>query len=129
MPQDNECHFEQQKVKVKILSYTRVEKMNEISLRDAVSQKGPVTVSIEVIASFHSYKSGIYSDPTCPNDGVTHNQSVVVVGYGTDSATKLDYWIVRNSWGDDWGESGYVRIIRGVNMCNIASNAAFPAVM
>ena len=53
------------------------------------------------------------------------NHLVNVVGYGTDSATKSDYWIVRNSWGTDRGLNGYWLVKAGVNMCGIESN--FPA--
>ena len=53
--------------------------------------------SIEVISSFYDYASGIYSDPACPND--IHNHAVAIVGWGKDSASNKDYWIVRNSWG------------------------------
>jgi C1A family cysteine protease len=45
------------------------------------------------------------------------NHAVNIIGYGTENGVK--YWIGRNSWGDDWGEKGYFRIIRGVNHCGI----------
>ena len=37
---------------------------------------------------------------------------MVLVGYGTDESSGEDYWLVRNSWGADWGENGYIRILR-----------------
>ena len=77
-----------------------------------------VKTSIEVIDSFRDYKSGVYSDPDCPND--KHNHAVAIVGFGTDVESGMDYWIVRNSWGDEWGDGGYIKMQKGVNLCCIA---------
>jgi C1A family cysteine protease len=96
------------------------------TMMSAVAQQ-PVSVSIEADKDvFHLYKSGVVKG-SC---GQTPDHGVLVVGYGTD--TKLgDYWKVKNSWGKDWGEDGYVRIARGVTWrgeCAILNSPSYPVV-
>lgn len=54
------------------------------------------------------------------------NHAVLVVGYGTDEESGLNYYLVKNSWGTGWGQDGYFKIERGVNMCGLADCASFP---
>lgn len=51
------------------------------------------------------------------------NHVVAIVGYGADKETGEKYWIVKNSWGESWGESGFFRIRRGTDECSIESIA------
>jgi len=100
-----------------VTNYVRVEKDNANALMEAVSQQ-PVTVVLNALPSvWKDYKSGIIiMGANCPDLDSTNNHVVLVVGYGTDNGT--DYWKVKNSWGADWGEEGYVRIERNSNQQN-----------
>lgn len=53
------------------------------------------------------------------------DHAVAIVGYGLDKDGST-YWIVKNSYGEDWGESGYFRVLAGENLCNIENFAFFP---
>lgn len=102
--------------------------MNELHLKQAVS-RGPVSVAIEAdTLVFQLYSGGIIDNIKC---GTNLDHGVLVVGYGEENGKK--YWIVKNSWGPKWGDSGYVRIARTDNtntpgMCGIAMSASFVVV-
>lgn len=76
---------------------------------------GPVQAAYYVFSDFQSYSSGIYK--RTPRSRILGGHSITIVGWGVENDTK--YWKVLNSWGEDWGENGYFRIIRGINDCNI----------
>ena len=96
---------------------------DETALKSAVAQH-PVSVAIEADKSaFQLYKSGVLDSTGC---GTQLDHGVLVVGYGTDSSSSKDYWKVKNSWGATWGEEGYIRMVRGKNMCGVASQASYP---
>jgi len=112
---------------VTISNYSDVERNNEKILQRVVSHQ-PVSVAIQANQpSFQQYSKGIYSDPNC---GTQLDHGVLIVGYGHDPIHQMDYWMVKNSWGQDWGEDGYIRIQRNVNdsrgLCGIAMMPSIP---
>jgi cathepsin X len=85
-----------------------------------IYQRGPIACGIAVPDSLEEYTSGIYQDTT-GDQNIVHDVSVV--GFGVENGVK--YWVVRNSWGTHWGESGFVRVIRGVNNIAIETDCAW----
>ena len=88
-------------------SYTVLPFNNYSALMNAVVSLGPIAISAAA-EPWQIYESGVFSS-ACGTD-VDH--AIQLVGYGTDSASGLDYWLVRNSWSASWGEAGYIRIKR-----------------
>jgi len=105
--------------KANVAKYTDVAR-SEASLL-AASNLGPISVAIEADQSgFQFYSSGVFHG-TC---GTNLDHGVLVVGYGDEGTTP--YWIVKNSWGARWGEQGYIRIQRNLNLCGISNEASYP---
>ena len=78
-------------------------------LMAAVAQQ-PVSIAIEADKRvFQSYTSGVLDSTSC---GTNLDHGVLLVGYGTDEASGLDYWLVKNSWNTIWGDEGYIKIAR-----------------
>ena len=112
---------------VQINNYQDIESNNEKILKRAVAQQ-PVSVAIEADKfSFQHYSNGIFSDQTC---GTKLDHGVLIVGYGYDSFSDMEYWLVKNSWGDQWGENGYIRIQKNIEnssgLCGIAMMPSIP---
>ncbi|KAH0866426.1 LOW QUALITY PROTEIN: hypothetical protein HID58_083637 [Brassica napus] len=106
---------------MQIRGFQYVPRNNERALLEAVSMQ-PVSVSriAGLAESFSHYSSGVYSDPAC---GIATTHAVTLVGYGT-SPERIKYWLAKNSWGETWGENGYIRLRRDVEwpqgMCGLA---------
>lgn len=98
---------------------------NEESLKHAVAKIGPISALLLVNENLQHYDSGIYYIPDCKSSNVVH--SILIIGYGTDNDLKQDYWLIKNSFGSNWGENGYIRMARnGNNNCTIILFAYYP---
>lgn len=73
------------------------------------------------------YQGGILDSDKC---GTMVDHGVLAVGYGTDPTLKMEYFILRNSWGSSWGDKGYIRLAAkdGAGVCGMNQIAAFPTV-
>jgi len=123
------CHFDANKVAATVnYGSANISQGDEQALLEALVNVGPVSIAFQVTADFKDYAGGVYVGETCKATPETVNHAVLAVGYGYDKHSKLDYWIVKNSWTNAWGEEGYFRIKRGVNMCGLAVCASYPQI-
>ncbi|KAK8732808.1 hypothetical protein OTU49_006938 [Cherax quadricarinatus] len=120
------CRYNPTMAVSKIVGYMSIPPGDELALKAAVANVGPVSVAIDAsLPSFHYYTHGVYYDPQCSSVQLTHG--ALVVGYGTEWGR--DYWLVKNSWSSAWGDGGYIKIARNLNnQCGIASAAVYPLV-
>ncbi|MGH0173542.1 UNVERIFIED_CONTAM: hypothetical protein FKN15_069056 [Acipenser sinensis] len=120
---DQPCRYTEQQKVTSISDFKRTEYKDEKSLRDAVGTVGPISVSVDA-STFKLYKSGIYFNPACTQ---SVNHAVLAVGYGKEGNDT--FWILKNSWGLDWGENGYMRLAKDKdNHCGIANQAFYPII-
>ncbi|KAH3896885.1 hypothetical protein DPMN_021069 [Dreissena polymorpha] len=78
---------------------------------------GPVEAAFTVYADFPTYKSGVYQHKSGQMLG---GHAIKILGWGTEDSTP--YWLVANSWNEDWGDQGFFKILRGSDECGIESN-------
>nr|AAV65884.1 cathepsin B1 isotype 4 precursor [Trichobilharzia regenti] len=89
---------------------------NENAIKKEIMMHGPVEVAFTVHSDFLNYKSGIYKYMTGAEIG---EHAVRIIGWGVEK--KTPYWLIANSWNEDWGEKGYFRMLRGKDECGIES--------
>ena len=117
-----------------VKSFVTIKKGDEKAMMDALARVGPLSVGVDANTDWQLYKKGIYAPNStqCSSDPMDQDHGVAVVGYGSSilcnvsSCANLDYWIIRNSWGESWGEKGYMRLLRGKNACGVANSAIYP---
>jgi len=123
---DGVCKFSSENIGVQVLDSVNITLGAEAELKHAVGTVRPVSVAFQVVQSFRFYKGGVYTSDTCGSDPMDVNHAVVAVGYGVENG--VPYWLIKNSWGADWGEHGYFKMEMGKNMCGVATCASYPVV-
>jgi len=109
----------------KVSSYVDVPANNEVALQNAVHLT-PVSVAVEA-DQWQFYSSGVLTTDC----GTNLDHGVLLVGWGVDS-NNVSYWKVKNSWGTEWGDDGYILLQRGVadsqGQCGVAMQPSYPVV-
>lgn len=126
---DDKCRFKNRTVGADDKGFIDIPSGDEKKLTQAIAIKGPVSVAIDASQeSFRLYDGGVYDEPACGNQEENLDHGVLVVGYGTDPVHG-DYYLVKNSWSETWGTSGYIKMARNKdNQCGIATSAVYPVV-
>ena len=104
------CKFNPNAVFARVNGYTTAGTTNEDYIMSYLYNTGPLAITMNA-RLLQYYTGGVMNVPysSCP---IAPDHGVTLVGYGTTS-TGLNYWIIKNSWGPNWGEGGYFRIARG----------------
>jgi len=87
---------------------------SEAGMQTAIMTTGPLAVAFSVYSDFPTYKSGVYQHVSGDYLG---GHAVEAVGWGVENGQK--YWLIKNSWNDQWGAGGFFKILRGSNECGI----------
>jgi len=116
------CRFNSANIGATMKSFSDMPSGNEGALQNAIL-KQPVSVAIDAgHTSFQLYKTGIYFESACSTSNLDHG--VLAIGFGSENG---DYYIVKNSWGLNWGMGGYLWMSRNRgNNCGIATSASVP---
>merc|ERR1711973_327766 len=117
------CRYNENNIGAKINQAKKIVQGSEEDLQNALGSIGPISVAIDASHySFQLYHSGVYHEPYCSPYRLDHG--VLAVGYGSDNGQ--DYYIVKNSWGPNWGLGGYIKMSRNRNnQCGIATMACY----
>ncbi|KAB1214953.1 Cysteine proteinase 2 [Morella rubra] len=113
-------------VGVQVIDSVNITLGAEDELKHAVAVVRPVSVAFQVVTGFRFYKEGVYTSETCGTTPMDVNHAVLAVGYGIEDG--VPYWLIKNSWGENWGNNGYFKMEMGKNMCGIATCASYPVV-
>ncbi|CUV05600.1 unnamed protein product [Cryptosporidium hominis] len=108
---------------------------DEDRMKEEIFKNGPIAVAMHIDTSLLVYENGVYD--SIPNDHTKYcdlpnkqlngweytNHAIAIVGWGEENG--IPYWIIRNSWGANWGNKGYAKIRRGKNIGGIENQAVF----
>jgi len=112
----NTCNFDITKIHASLTSRHFAGTTDEGKLATILYMTGPLAIAINA-SLFQDYTSGIMDESAADCDPTQLDHGVVIVGYGAEGDSP--YWIIKNSWGSNWGENGYIRVARGDGTCGV----------
>ena len=92
------------------------------AIKSAIMEYGSLSAPVDC-TGWHEYRSGIFNGTTVRSV----NHAVNLVGWGVDAATDEEYWLLRNSWGPEWGEQGYMRAAASSPLCPVFTELVIAA--
>jgi len=105
---DSTCKMNQVTPVAKVGKYVNLPPNEQDPVVNYIGTSGPLAISVEA-SSWSNYETGVFNGCNQTNPDLDH--AVMLVGYGNDPQLG-DYWLVRNSWSPQWGEDGYIRLLR-----------------
>jgi cathepsin F len=116
--QDGTCNFQANLVKVTISNWQyATQNSDETTMQSNLASWGPLSICVDA-EPWQDYTGGVLMASDCSNQ---LDHCVQLVGY--DMTQSTPFWIVRNSWGTDWGEAGYIRLEYGTNTCGLTEES------
>nr|CAA78365.1 tobacco pre-pro-cysteine proteinase [Nicotiana tabacum] len=116
---DGKCHFDKSKIAAAVTNFSVIG-LDEDQIAANLVKHGPLAVGINA-AWMQTYVGGVSCPLICFK---RQDHGVLLVGYGSHGFAPIRlkekaYWIIKNSWGENWGEHGYYKICRGHNICGV----------
>ena len=101
-----------------------------------IYENGPIVVALNATPEMYYYSKGIFHSEVKKIEGKLEknvkpwestNHAVVCIGWGEEVINEetVKFWILKNSWGDNWGEKGYFKITRGTDMASIEAQGVY----
>jgi len=113
---DDTCRFKPDSVVAMISNWTMLSE-DEDQIAAYLVANGPVSIAADA-ETWQFYTGGVFRAPC----GTALDHGILIVGYGSKKDIEqrmVNYWIIKNSWGADWGEQGYILLERGVGKCGV----------
>ncbi|CAG7866618.1 unnamed protein product [Brassica rapa] len=115
---DGICKLDKSKIVASVFNFSVVSS-NEDQIAANLVKNGPLAVAINS-AYMKTYVGGVLCPYMCSR---SLNHGVLLVGYGSEGSRfkEKPHWIIKNSWGETWGESGFFKLCKGRNICGFGS--------
>ncbi|XP_053668625.1 digestive cysteine proteinase 1 [Anopheles marshallii] len=122
--QDGYCHVQNMILYAPITGWVNVTSGDSDAFKVALFKHGPLSIAIDAgHKSFSFYSNGVYYEPECKNKLDELDHAVLAVGYGQLNGE--DYWLIKNSWSNYWGNDGYALMAVKDNNCGLTTDATY----